>query len=124
MANGKADKELRVYEDFEKHLGEEISVTTDFDLPLSVLVALMRDGWDDDATQSALGVLRMADLITSTAPEELAIALPNTSANDARGVEDRLRQAVPEARVGVTPHRTGDTVPDLLRRAREAVASA
>ncbi|MEJ7819976.1 MAG: hypothetical protein WKF44_06695 [Rubrobacteraceae bacterium] len=124
MANGKVDKDLQAYEDFEKYLGEEISMTTDFDLPLSVLVALMHDGWDDDATQSALGVLRLADLVTSTAPGELAVALPNTTTNDAHVVEDRLRRAVPEARVCITPHRTGDTVQDLLKRAREAAASA
>lgn len=124
MANRKTDKELQSSGDFEKHLKEEISLTTDFELPLSALVALMDGGWDEDSIQKALGVLRVADLITATAPEELAIALPNTRPEDARVVERRLREAVPDAKVGITPHHSGDTVPTLVERARHIARAA
>ena len=118
MPNRKIDKEMQTFEVFERNLTEEISVTTDFDLPLSVLVALIDDGWSEDQTRAALGALRVADLITAPTPEEVSIALPNTSTEDAGVVERRLRAAVPDARVGVTQHQAGDAVPDLLDRAR------
>lgn len=124
MPNRKVDKELQTFEVFETNLQEEISVTTDFDLPLSILVALIDGGWSEESTRSALDVLRVADLITATAPDEISIALPNTSTEDAQVVERRLRAAVPNARVGVTQHHTGDAVPDLLERARAFAARA
>jgi hypothetical protein len=112
-------KELQTNEEFEGTLGEEISVSTEFDLPLSVLVAVL--DWTPESTRRALDALRTADLITQTADDELAIALPNTVSENARVVENRLRAAIPEASVGITAHRTGDTIPDLLSRARAAV---
>jgi hypothetical protein len=112
-------KELQSVEEFEGTLGEEISVSTEFDLPLSVLVAVL--DWTPESTRRALDALRTADLITQTADDELAIALPNTVSENARVVENRLRAAIPEASVGITAHRTGDTIPDLLSRARAAV---
>ena len=124
MPNRKVDKELQTFEVFEKNLEEEISVTTDFDLPLSVLVARIENGWSEESTRAALGALRVADLITATATEEISIALPNTSTEDAGVVERRLLAAVPDARLGVTQHRTGDSVSDLLERARLSAASA
>jgi hypothetical protein len=118
MGGRRKKKELQSPEDFERVLGEEISVSTEFDLPLSVLVALEEDGWTPDATRRALDVLRTADLVTQPEPAEIVIALPNTVARDARALERRLREAVPEAKVGITAHRMGDTVTDLLERAR------
>jgi hypothetical protein len=112
-------KELQTNEEFEGTLGEEISVSTEFDLPLSVLVAVL--DWTPESTRRALDALRTADLITQTADDELAIALPNTVSENARVVENRLRAAIPEASIGITAHKTGDTVPDLLSRARAAV---
>lgn len=109
-------KELQSVEEFEGTLGEEISVSTEFDLPLSVLVAVLE--WTPDSTRRALDALRTADLVTRTADDEIAIALPNTVSENARVVERRLRAAIPEAAIGITAHRTGDTVPDLLTRAR------
>jgi hypothetical protein len=111
-------KELQSVEEFEGTLGEEISVSTEFDLPLSVLVAVL--DWTPESTRRALDALRTADLVTRTADDEIAIALPNTVSENARVVERRLRDAIPEASVGITAHRTGDTVPDLLVRARAA----
>ena len=124
MANHKKDKGLQSPEDFERSLKEEISLTTDFELPLSVLVALVDGGWDETLTREALGVLRIADLITATAPEELTIALPNTRSEDARAVERRLREAISEARIGITPYQPGDTVLALVDRARQAAHAA
>ena len=113
-------KELQSVEEFERTLGEEISVSTEFDLPLSVLVAIL--DWTPESTRRALDALRTADLIAQTADDELAIALPNTVSENAQVVERRLRDSIPEASVGITAHRNGDTVPDLLARARAAVS--
>lgn len=122
MGKRRKKKELQSPEDFERVLGEEISVSMEFDLPLSVLVALAEKGWTPEATRRALDVLRTADLVTQPEPAQIAIALPNTGAKDARALERRLREAVPEAKVGITAHRMGDTVTDLLERARAAAA--
>ena len=118
MGKQRKKKELQSPEDFERVLGEEISVSTEFDLPLSVLVALAENGWTSEATRRALDALRTADLVAQLEPAEIAIALPNTVAKDAKALERRLREAVPEAKVGITAHRMGDTVTDLLERAR------
>ena len=118
MGKQRKKKELQSPEDFERVLGEEVSVSTEFDLPLSVLVALAENGWTSEATRRALDALRTADLVAQLEPAEIAIALPNTVAKDAKALERRLREAVPEAKVGITAHRMGDTVTDLLERAR------
>ena len=121
MGKQRKKKELQSPEDFERVPGEEISVSTEFDLPLSVLVALAENGWTSEATRRALDALRTADLVAQLEPAEIAIALPNTVAKDAKALERRLREAVPEAKVGITAHRMGDTVTDLLERARAVV---
>ncbi len=118
MGSRRKKKELQSPEDFEQVLEEEISVSTEFDLPLSVLVALAENGWTPEATRRALDALRTADLVTQPEPAQIAIALPNTVARDAKALERRLREAVPEAKVGITAHRMGDTITDLLERAR------
>lgn len=117
----KRRKELRSVEEFEKELREEISVSVEFDLPLTIVLALnIKGGWKQGALRRALDVLRVADLGTRPGPEELLFALPNTTAADARAVEERLREAVPEATSGVATYREGDSVDDLLERARSA----
>ena len=117
----KRRKELRSVEEFERELREEISVSVEFDLPLTIVLALnIRGGWDRRTVRQALDVLRVADLATRSAPEELLFALPNTTAADARVVEERLSEAVPEATSGVATCREGDSVDDLLDRARGA----
>jgi GGDEF domain-containing protein len=67
-----------------------------------------------------VGVLRAGDLIARTEPAEICVALPNTERADAEAVERRLRKVLPEAATGIAVHRVGDTVPDLLSRARGA----
>jgi hypothetical protein len=115
----KRRKELRSVEEFEKELREEISVSVEFDLPLTIVLALnIKGGWKQGALRRALDVLRVADLATRPGPAELLFALPNTTAADARAVEERLREAVPEATSGVATYREGDSVDDLLERAR------
>ncbi len=117
----KRRKELRSVEEFEKELREEISDAVEFDLPLTIVLALnIKGGWKQVALRRALDILRVADLATRPGPEELLVALPNTTVADARAVEERLREAVPEATSGVASYREGDSVEDLLERARSA----
>ena len=114
----KVRKELQDPGAFEGALGEEISVSSEFVLPISVLALRVEGGWSDEATRRALDALRTADLVCRPEPDEVLIALPNTKTEDARVVEDRLRTAVPEAAVGVAPFASGDTVESLIKRAR------
>ena len=114
----KAKKELQDPEVFEGALREEISVSSEFLLPISVLALRLKGGWNDEETRRALDALRTADLVCRPAPEEVLVALPNTETEDARVVEERLREAVPEAAVGVAPFARGDTVEGLIGRAR------
>lgn len=114
----KTRKELQDPEVFDAALGEEISVSSEFVLPISVLSLRIKDGWSDGATRGALDALRVADLVCRPVPEEVLIALPNTATDDARVVEERLREAVPEATVGVALFASGDTAEGLIERAR------
>ena len=114
----KVRKELQDPEAFEGSLQEEISVSSEFVLPISVLALRVEGGWSDEATRRALDALRTADLVCQSEPDEILIALPNTETEDARVVEERLRAAVPEAAVGVAPFVRGDTVENLVKRAR------
>jgi hypothetical protein len=57
-------------------LREEISVSVEFDLPLTIVLALtMSGGWKQRAGRRALDVLRIADLVTRPSPKELLGAL-------------------------------------------------
>ncbi len=114
----KVRKELQEPEVFEAALREEISVSSEFVLPISVLVLRIAGGWSDEATRRALDALRTADLVCRPEPDEVLVALPNTETDDARVVEERLREAVPEAAVGVAPFARGDTAESLINRAR------
>jgi hypothetical protein len=116
----RARKELQTVEAFEKALREEISVSAEFDLPLSVLALIIKGGWEEGAVRQALDVLRTADLVAQPDSEELLVALPNTKAETALVVEERLRKAVPEATFGVAAYRRGDAAEDLLKRPRAA----
>ena len=64
--------------------------------------------------------MRVADLICQPDPAEMLVVLPNTKAQDARVVEERLRKAVPEAAFGVAVREGGDKAENLLKRARGA----
>jgi hypothetical protein len=111
----KRRKELRSEVEFEKELREEISVSVEFDLPLTIVLALnIKGGWEQKAVRRAL------DVATRPGPEELLVALPNTTAADAWAVEERLREVVSEATSGVATYREGDSVDDLLKRSRSA----
>ena len=114
----KVRKELQTLEFFEEALGEEILVSSEFVLPISVLALRVGGGWSAEAARRVLDALRTADLVCQTEPDEILVALPNTETNDALVVEERLRVAVPEAVVGVTPFAQGDTVESLIKRAR------
>ena len=114
----KTRKELQTVEAFEKALREEISISSEYDLPLTVLALVIEDGWQDEDTRRALSALRTADLVAQPDPGELLIALPNTITTDARVVEERLRETLPKATFGVAPYRRGDAAGDLLKRAR------
>jgi hypothetical protein len=116
----KTRKELQPVEAFEKALREEVSISTEFDLPLTVLALVIEDGWREENTRQALDALRSADLVAQPDPGELLIALPNTKTTDTRVVEERLRQVVPKATIGVAPRRQDEkTVEGLLKRARD-----
>lgn len=126
MSQRKVKKELDTPEEFEHALREELSVSADFDLPLSVLALRPRAPQGEfapEVVRSALDALRVADLICQPGPAELLVALPNTETEDARVVEDRLRKALPEAAFGIV-HRAKDDAPGtLVARARAAAKS-
>jgi hypothetical protein len=111
-------KELQTLEAFEKALREEVSISTEFDLPLTVLALVIEDGWREENTRQALDALRSADLVAQPDPGELLVALPNTKTTDARVVEERLRQAVSKAAIGIASRRQDEMVEGLLKRAR------
>ena len=54
----KIRKELQDPEVFERALREEISVSSEFVLPISVLSLRIEDGWSEDATRGARDALR------------------------------------------------------------------
>ncbi|MDP9426928.1 MAG: hypothetical protein M3P37_13095 [Actinomycetota bacterium] len=114
----KVRKELQTPEIFEEALREEISVSYEFVLPISVLALRVGGGWSAEATRRALDVLRTVDLVCQTEGDEILVALPNTEKNGALVVEERLRVAIPEAAVGGAPFAQGDTVESLIKRAR------
>jgi len=114
----KTRKELQTVEAFEKALREEISISSEFDLPLTVLALVIEGGWQEEDPRRALDALRTADLVAHPDPRELLIALPNTKTAEARVVQERLRQAVPEAAIGVASCKQGEAAEDLLKRAR------
>ena len=118
IMGNKVRKELQDPEAFEEALREEISVSSEFVLPISVLALRVEGAWSDEGTRRALDALRTADLVCQPELDEILIALPNTETEDARVVEKRLRAAVPEATVGVAPFALGDTVESLVKRAR------
>ncbi len=122
VARKRIRKELQTFEEFEKALREDISVSAEFDLPLTVLVLVIEDGWGEDCVRRALDVLRTADLVAQPSDEELLVALPNTRTADAQAVERRLRDALPEASFGATAYKRGEAVEVLLERARTAVS--
>ncbi len=122
MATKRTRKELQTPEEFEKALRKDVAVSAEFDLPLTVLVLMIEDGWREDSIRRALDALRTADLVTQPSNWELLITLPNTKTADAYVVERRLRGTLPEASFGVTAYRCGEAAEVLLERARTAIS--
>ncbi len=120
MGKKRTKKELQTVEAFEKALWEEVSLSTEFDLPLTVLAMSIKDGWEEGDIRQALDALRTADLIAHTDEPEIVVALPNTVTAHARIVEERLRKTLPETSFGIAAFKQGDAAEDLLKRARNA----
>jgi hypothetical protein len=69
----------------------------------------------------ALDVLRVAALVTPPGPEELLVALPNTTADEARGGRGRFMRGGPGGNLWYRDlQREGDTGEDLRKRVRAA----
>ena len=107
-------------ESFERALEEEMSLSAEFDLPLTLLVVRAKTGLDPGTTRRLLGVFRTAEFVTRPTSSELAVILPNTGPDGARAVERRVREVLPDAEVGLATREPGDELHDLLQRAREA----
>jgi hypothetical protein len=118
MGKRRRSKEPLPLESFERALAEEMSLSAELDLPLTLLVVRAEDGWTPETIRRLLEALRTADLVTLPTPSELAVALQNTDLNGARAVERRVRKILPEAVVGLATCEPDDEVPVLLERAR------
>ena len=115
-------KELLSPEAFEEAVGEEISISSEFDLPMCALVLSLPDT-EPDVIRRLLDDLRFADLAALTAPGELALVLPNTSCETARAVAGRLiPTAPPGSTLRAAGYEPGDTASTLLDRARHGEA--
>ena len=111
-------KELLSPEAFEEAVGEEISISSEFALPMCALVLSLSDP-EPELIRSLLDDLRFADLASLAAPGELALVLPNTSCETARAVAGRLLSiAPPDSTLRAAGYETGDTPGALLDRAR------
>ena len=122
MATKRTREELQTPEEFEKALREDVAVSAEFDLPLTVLALVIEGGWRENAIRRTLDALRIADPVIPPSNGELLVTLPNTKTADAYVVEKRLRRALPEASFGVTAYRRGEAAETLLERARTAVS--
>jgi hypothetical protein len=105
---------------FERALEEEMALSAEFDLPLSVLVVRVEGGLEPETTSRLLGALRTAELTTLPTPSEFAVALQNTDLDGARALERRLQKILPEAEISLATREPGDEVSGLLERARGA----
>lgn len=77
---------LQTFDAFEEALREEISVSSELVLPLTVLAPNIDGGWEEEDVRRTLGAIRTADLITQPDASEVLVALPNTATPDARVV--------------------------------------
>jgi len=109
---------------FERALEEEMSVSAEFDLPLTLMVVRVGGVLDAETTLRLLDTLRAADLVAIPSASELAVVLPNTTA-DGAGALEPLKVGVGEkldAVVGVdVPVDRPELRPeDVLERERRA----
>ena len=107
-------------ESFERALEEEMSLSAEFDLPLTLLVVRAKEDLDPGTTRRLLKVFRTSEFVTLPSPSELAVILPNTGPDGARAVERRVRDVLPEADVGLATREPDEKASDLLKRARNA----
>jgi hypothetical protein len=120
MGKRRRPKEPLPPEFFERALEEEMSLSAEFDLPLTLLVVRTKHELDPETTRRLLDVLRTAEFATLPNPSELAVILPNTDPDGARAVGRRVREILPDADVGLAISEPDDEVPGLLKRARAA----
>lgn len=109
---------------FERALGEEVAVSAEYGLPLTLLTARVKNGWTGEAVRRALDTLRVADLVAQPTPEDLVAALPNTAANAAGAAGERLGEAVPEAAIWETSWKPPETAGELMARAYRSSPSS
>ena len=105
---------------FERALEEEMSLSAEFDLPLTVLSVRARTALDPGTARRLLGVFRTAEFVTRPTSSELTVVLPNTDPDGARAVERRGREVLPDTGVGLATREPDDEVYDLRERARDA----
>ena len=120
MGKRRHSKEPLPLRSFERALEEEMSLSAEFGLPLTLLVVRVEGGFDPEKTRRLLDVLRTAELVALPTPSELVVVLQNTDPNGARAVERRVRKILPDADVGLATHEPDDEVSGLLERARGA----
>ena len=100
-----------------------MSLSAEFDLPLTLMVMRVRGMLDSETTRRLFGVLRIAEPVTLPTPSEVAIVLQNTDLGGARALERRVREILPDAYFGLAIFQPGDEVSGLLERARNAAGA-
>ncbi len=120
MEKRRRKREPLPHESFVRALEEEMALSAEFDLPLTLLVGRAKEDLDQGTARRLLGVFRTAEFVTRPSPSELAVILPNTDPDGARAVERRVREVLPDADVGLATRKPDDEVSDLLERARGA----
>ncbi len=113
-------KEPLAPEAFMRALEEEMALSAEFDLPLTLLVVRAKEDLDPVTARRLLGVFRATEFVTRPSLSELAVILPNTGPDGARAVERRVRDVLPGSEVGLATREPDEKVSDLLRRARGA----
>lgn len=102
-------------------LGEEITVSSQFGLPLCILAVSPPDAASANPEsleiRRLLDALRIADLATVSSLGELTVALPNTSPENASRIAGRLREAAPGSSIREAVYSPGDTPETLVQRA-------
>src|SRR5215217_6405622 len=97
---------------------EEVALSAEFDLPLTLLVIRAKSEPDPETASRLLEIFRTAEFVTMPDPSEIAVILPNTDPHGARALERRVRRVLPDADVGLATREPDDEASDLLERAR------
>ena len=120
MEKRRRKKEPLSPEAFMRALEEEMALSAEFDLPLTLLVVRAKEDLDPVTARRLLGVFRATEFVTRPSLSELAVILSNTGPDGARAVERRVRDVLPGSEVGLATREPDEKVSDLLRRARGA----